>query len=81
MTGTEACKDWKRYVIDLDLAVLLTDGKPQEKRQAMTGTMEFMALEVLSGSCQTTGAVVEHSYRHDLESFFYVLLWQCLSCG
>ncbi|VDB83504.1 Bgt-20301 [Blumeria graminis f. sp. tritici] len=81
MTGSEACKDWKGYVIDLDLAVLLTDGKSQEKRQAMTGTMEFMALEVLSGSCETTGAVVEHSYRHDLESFFYVLLWQCLSCG
>ncbi|CAD6501124.1 BgTH12-01378 [Blumeria graminis f. sp. triticale] len=81
MTGSEACKDWKGFVIDLDLAVLLTDGKSQEKRQAMTGTMEFMALEVLSGSCETTGAVVEHSYRHDLESFFYVLLWQCLSCG
>ncbi|CAD6501121.1 BgTH12-01375 [Blumeria graminis f. sp. triticale] len=80
-TGSESCKDWKGYVIDLDLAVLLTDGKSQEKRQAMTGTMEFMALEVLSGSCETTGAVVEHSYRHDLESFFYVLLWQCLSCG
>ncbi|SZF03900.1 unnamed protein product [Blumeria hordei] len=81
MTGSEASKDWKGYVIDLDPAVLLTDGKSQEKRQAMTGTMEFMALEVLKGSCETTGAVVEHSYRHDLESFFYVLLWQCLSCG
>ncbi|SZE99255.1 unnamed protein product [Blumeria hordei] len=81
MTGSEAHKNWKGYVIDLDLAVLLTDGKAQEKRQAMTGTMEFMALEILSGSCETTGAVVEHSYRHDLESFFYVFLWQCLSCG
>ncbi|CAD6505694.1 BgTH12-01184 [Blumeria graminis f. sp. triticale] len=81
MTGSEAHKDWKGYVIDLDLAVLLTDGKAQEKRQAMTGTMEFMALEILSGSCESTGVTVEHSYRHDLESFFYVLLWQCLSCG
>ncbi|CAD6501133.1 BgTH12-01387 [Blumeria graminis f. sp. triticale] len=86
MTGSVSCKDWKGFVIDLYLVVLLTDGKSQEKRQAMTGTMEFMALEfmaleVLSGICQTTGAVVEHSYRHDLESFFYVLLWQCLSCG
>ncbi|VDB83792.1 Bgt-50213, partial [Blumeria graminis f. sp. tritici] len=61
-TGSEASKDWKGYVIDLDLAVLLTDGKSQEKRQALTGTMQFMALEVLSGSCETTGAVVEHSY-------------------
>ncbi|VDB83533.1 Bgt-20477-2, partial [Blumeria graminis f. sp. tritici] len=51
MTGSKACKDWKGFVIDLYLVVLLTDGKSQEKRQAMTGTMEFMALEVLSGSC------------------------------
>ncbi|CCU74485.1 serine/threonine protein kinase domain protein [Blumeria hordei DH14] len=81
MTGSEAHKNWNGYFIDVDLAVLLTDGKAQDKRQAMTGTMEFMALEILSGSCETTGAVVEHSYRHDLESFFYVFLWQCLSCG
>uniref|UniRef100_A0A381LD61 Bgt-20468 n=1 Tax=Blumeria graminis f. sp. tritici 96224 TaxID=1268274 RepID=A0A381LD61_BLUGR len=40
-----------------------------------------MALEVLNSSCETSGAVVEHSYRHDIESFFYVFLWQCLSCG
>ncbi|CCU75944.1 serine/threonine protein kinase Sgk2 [Blumeria hordei DH14] len=67
MTGSEAHKNWKGYVIDLDLAVLLTNGKAQEKRQAMTGTMEFMALEILGSSCETTGAVVEHSYRHDLD--------------
>ena len=35
----------------------------------MTGTMEFMTIDVLRG--------VEHIYRHDLESFFYVLLWIC----
>ncbi|SZE99257.1 unnamed protein product [Blumeria hordei] len=81
MTGSEAHKNWKGYIINVDLVVLLMDGKSQEKRQAMTGTMEFMALEILSGSCETTGVVVEHSYRHDLESFYYVFLWQCLSCG
>ena len=31
--------------------------------------MEFMAIEVLLG--------IDHTYRHDLESFFYVLLWIC----
>ncbi len=31
--------------------------------------MEFMAIEVLRR--------VAHTYRHDLESFFYVLLWIC----
>jgi hypothetical protein len=32
-----------------------------------TGTMEFMAIEVLEGRAYT--------YRYDLESFFYVFLW------
>ncbi|CAD6504595.1 BgTH12-00103 [Blumeria graminis f. sp. triticale] len=81
MTGSEAHKNRKGYVIDLDLAVLLTGGKYQEKIEAMTGKMEFMALEVMSDGFETYGAVVEHLYRHDLESFFYVFLWQCLSCG
>lgn len=31
--------------------------------------MEFMAIEVLLG--------YSHTYRHDLESFFYVLIWIC----
>jgi len=31
--------------------------------------MEFMAIEVLQK--------VAHTYRHDVESFFYVLLWIC----
>ena len=31
-----------------------------------TGTTEFIAIEVLRG--------VAHTYRHDLELFFYVLL-------
>ncbi|KGM92733.1 uncharacterized protein PADG_11191 [Paracoccidioides brasiliensis Pb18] len=35
--------------------------------------MEFMAIEVLLN--------VDHTYRHDLESFFYVLLWQCSRRG
>jgi hypothetical protein len=31
--------------------------------------MQFMAVEVLRET--------DHTYRHDLESFFYVLLWMC----
>ena len=37
--------------------------------QHKTGTMEFMAIQVLQH--------VAHTYRHDLESFVYVLLWIC----
>lgn len=38
-----------------------------------TGTMQFMAIEVLEGK--------GHTYRHDLESFFYVFIWMCIRHG
>jgi len=53
-------------LIDLDLAKEI--GTRSGARH-QTGTMEFMAIEVLLN--------VDHTYRHDLESFFYVLIWLC----
>ena len=44
------------------------DGERTSERH-MIDIMEFMAIDVLRG--------VEHIYKHDLESFFYVLLWIC----
>ena len=35
--------------------------------------MEFMTIEVLEGRA--------HTYRHDLESFFYVFLWVIIRYG
>ncbi|KAK2804112.1 hypothetical protein FQN50_006740 [Emmonsiellopsis sp. PD_5] len=35
--------------------------------------MEFMAIEVLLN--------IDHTYQHDLKSFFYVLIWQCAHQG
>jgi hypothetical protein len=35
--------------------------------------MQFMAIEVLEGK--------GHTYRHDLESFFYVFVWMCIRHG
>ncbi|KAL2820656.1 hypothetical protein BJX63DRAFT_279816 [Aspergillus granulosus] len=54
-------------LIDLDLAKKL-DGNASGARQ-QTGTVQFMAIGVLQKA--------DHTYRHDLESFFYVLLWMC----
>lgn len=51
--------------IDLDLAK--KEGEGQSGTQSRTGTLEFMAVEVLRNE--------SHTYRHDLESFFYVLIW------
>jgi hypothetical protein len=52
-------------LIDLDLAKQLGSGASGARYR--TGTMEFMAIGVLEGE--------ERTYRHDLESIFYVFLW------
>ncbi|VDB89110.1 Bgt-51759 [Blumeria graminis f. sp. tritici] len=74
-------KDYGGILIDLDLATLFKDGEAQGKLEAMTGTMQFMPLEILKNSLAVPGAVVSNSYRHDLESFFYVLLWISIRYG
>ncbi|KJZ68167.1 hypothetical protein HIM_12435 [Hirsutella minnesotensis 3608] len=56
---------FKGMLIDLDLAKVRDSGPSGARHQ--TGTMQFMAVEVLRKA--------DHTYRHDLESFFYVLLW------
>ena len=58
-------------LIDLDLAKEL-DSVPSGASHR-TGTMQFMAIEVLQGK--------GHTYRHDLESFFYVFTWMCIRHG
>ena len=57
---------------DYDLAVVLNNDKslPPRSSNHRTGTAAFMAHELLD-----IDSMVEHSYRHDLESFFYVLFW------
>jgi hypothetical protein len=55
---------------DFDMAMEITDGVPHTTNSHhRTGTLPFMARELL-------GVVnPEHLYRHDLESFFYILIW------
>jgi len=56
------------FLVDLDLAInpsrLTASGAPHR-----TGTFDFMAIGVHSGD--------QHTYRHDLESFFWLLLYLC----
>jgi len=61
----------KGKLIDLDLAKEL-DSIPSGASHR-TGTMQFMAIEVLEGK--------GHTYRHDLESFLYVFTWMCIRYG
>jgi serine/threonine protein kinase len=63
--------DPKGMLIDVDLAKEL-DSVPSGASHR-TGTMRFMAIELLQGK--------GHTYRHDLESFFYVFIWMCIHYG
>ncbi|KAL7894913.1 serine/threonine-protein kinase Sgk2 [Trichoderma sp. SZMC 28014] len=68
ITRPEMADGFKGMLIDLDLAKAMDSGPSGARHQ--TGTMQFMAIEVLWKT--------DHTYRHDLESFFYVLLWMCV---
>ncbi|KAK1249762.1 hypothetical protein MKX08_009765 [Trichoderma sp. CBMAI-0020] len=67
ITNPTTADGFKGLLIDLDLAKIRDSGPSGAQHQ--TDTMQFMAVEVLR--------TVDHTYRHDLESFFYVLLWMC----
>ncbi|KUI73954.1 hypothetical protein VM1G_09464 [Cytospora mali] len=60
---------WTGFLIDLDYSIqeaqLLASGARDR-----TGTKAFMAIGVLRGE--------QHSFMHDLESFFWVLFWICI---
>ena len=63
---------WPSFLIDLDFAI-----KEQREgasgAQGKTGTRAFMAIGTLLGE--------QHSFMHDLESFFWVLFWICIHYG
>jgi hypothetical protein len=71
ITEAAAKGESKGMLIDLNLAKEL-DSLPSGASH-QTGTMQFMAIEVLQGK--------GHTYRHDLESFFYVFTWMCIRYG
>ncbi|RBA11773.1 hypothetical protein FPRO05_14255 [Fusarium proliferatum] len=60
---------WPSFLIDLDPTI-------KQSREAVsgargkTGTRAFMAIGALLGE--------QHSFMHDLESFFWVLFWICI---
>jgi hypothetical protein len=59
----------RAFLIDLDLAIKAQrEGASGAKEK--TGTRAFMAIGVLLGE--------QHSFMHDLESFFWVLFWICI---
>ncbi|CAD6498986.1 BgTH12-04640 [Blumeria graminis f. sp. triticale] len=68
-------------LIDLDLAISLTDDNCSESSKTLTGTMEFMAIGLLKEYTYPSNGKFTHTYRHDLESFFFVLISACIRFG
>ncbi|KAI0836075.1 hypothetical protein F5Y06DRAFT_274145 [Hypoxylon sp. FL0890] len=60
---------WSSFLIDLDLAIPI-DRRNASGARGKTGTRAFMAIGALLGE--------QHSFMHDLESFFWVLFWICI---
>jgi hypothetical protein len=60
---------WSGFLIDLDLAIKENRLKSSGALDK-TGTKVFMAIWALLGD--------QHSFMHDLESFFWVLFWICI---
>ena len=54
-------------LVDADLSKEIGSGRSGARNR--TGTMEFMAIQVLQG--------IKHTCRHDVESVFYSFLWTC----
>ncbi|KAM5347027.1 hypothetical protein ACJ41O_010032 [Fusarium nematophilum] len=60
--------DAKGVLINLDFALDLEKGPA--KKGELVGSEGFMAIGILTGDA--------HTYRHDLESLFYVFLWAAI---
>jgi hypothetical protein len=68
LINTDPTRAEAGILIDLDRAIHRARIATSSAKQR-TGTPDFMAVGVLYG--------MPHTYRHDLESFFFVLLWIC----
>ena len=60
----------KGVLIDLDLAILVNGDVPLQHRPTIAGTLPFLSVDYLSDPPPR-----RHLYRHDLESFLFVLGW------
>lgn len=69
MVNEDHDNSWQSFLIDLDLAIETTREEASGAR-GKTGTRAFMAIGALLDD--------EHSFMHDLESFFWVLFWICM---
>jgi Fungal protein kinase len=83
LTNPKQTNGYSGMLIDFDLAVTVDEDYQNEtsREKNMTGTLEYMAIQILEGTLTKETAGIDHTYRHDLESFFYVFLTLCIRYG
>ncbi|KAG8961363.1 hypothetical protein FRC03_005461 [Tulasnella sp. 419] len=83
---TKAREDERGILIDFDLSLILEDSdKNHVERLVRTGTFSFMAWQILKPNRKPNRAVGNqdpalsstHGFQHDLQSFFWLLLYIC----
>ncbi|SZF05747.1 unnamed protein product [Blumeria hordei] len=80
LTGPDENGETKGMLIDLDMASFSMMENENDQPKAITGTKRYMALELLR-AINAKEFSLKQTYRHDLESFFYVLIVGCMSHG
>ncbi|KAF5313573.1 hypothetical protein D9611_010172 [Ephemerocybe angulata] len=73
--------DPKGLLNDWDMASFIeaiADKTSSAHNHNRTGTLPFMALDLIYPTTWHTVHPREHWYRHDLESFFYILVWAAI---
>ncbi|CCU77478.1 serine/threonine protein kinase Sgk2 [Blumeria hordei DH14] len=80
LTGPDENGATKGMLIDLDMATFTIIANEKDHPKAITGTTMYMALELLR-AINAKELSLKQTYRHDLESFFYVLIVGCMSHG
>ncbi|CAD6502857.1 BgTH12-05446 [Blumeria graminis f. sp. triticale] len=70
----------KGFMVDLDMAYLRRNHNNLDYPKAMSGKKSYMALELLR-AIQKKENTLKQTYRHHLESFFYVFIVGCMSYG
>ncbi len=70
-------------LINLDCAIKVgKDSKnKQTKARHITGTLQFIAIQILKGGLDLKTISIKHTYQHNLKSFFYIFLLVCIRYG
>lgn len=79
LMGYRFCGRFISVLNDFDLSSIkqiMSSTKDAPRGLERTGTVPFMALDLLTP--EAIAGDVEHVYRHDAESFIWVLTWICL---